>query len=303
MKYKAISIITIFIFSVLVWVFVSFSYEYSMHVSVPVVIKNLSKNSQVSLIKPSKINVLLKGKGWQLIQYSFGNVQNYVIDVQKSHNITKLVTKKYLSNNDWLTSNVEVISIDPEIIKIKVEKEYSKKVKIYPDINPIFKEGYGLVSEIICNPDSVLIFGPWSKTILIDQIKTEKTKLDNVESSQSLILKLLKPEYISLEKEETEVTFSVDRIVDKRFDNVEIQKINVPANHELILYPSRIAVVLKGGIQKLANLKSEDIHAVIDYNQAVADSVGALEPTINIEKYFKIIDIIPNKIKYIIKQL
>lgn len=302
MKYKAISIITIFFFSVLVWAFVSLSYEYSMQLTVPISIKNLPNQSKVSSIEPATINVLIKGKGWQLLPFSFGNIEDYIIDANDNQNPNKFFTKKYLADNSWLTSNTQVISIEPEIINVKVERGYSKKVKISPDVNLFFKDGFGLVSDIVCFPDSVQILGPWSRTILIDEIKTEKTVLNELESSQSVKLKLMKPEYIVLDKEETEISFSVERIVDKRFDQIEINKINVPTDRELILSPLKISVVLKGGIQKLANMKTEDLQVVIDYNQALTDSVGTLEPIVNHEKYFEVIDIIPNKIKYIIKQ-
>jgi len=302
MKSKVISIITVFVFSILLWVFVSLSDEYSSQFSVPIVIKNLPENSKVSLVEPSRVNILIKGKGWQLLQFDFGKEKNYVIDLKKHSNVNTILTRNFLSNNNWLTTNTQVISLEPELIKIKTEKAFSKKAKIFPDIILSFKENYGLVSDVSCNPDSIQIFGPWSKTLLIEEIKTEKVKLTNVESSQNILAKLVKPNFINFNLDEVEVKFEVEKIVDKLFENVKIQKLNVPFNKDLILSPASISIVLKGGIQKLALMKSDDIKASIDYNQVIYDSLGVIEPKINLQKYFEVIDVLPNKIKYIIKQ-
>jgi len=127
MKSKVISIITVFVFSILLWVFVSLSDEYSSQFSVPIVIKNLPENSKVSLVEPSRVNILIKGKGWQLLQFDFGKEKNYVIDLKKHSNVNTILTRNFLSNNNWLTTNTQVISLEPELIKIKTEKAFSKK--------------------------------------------------------------------------------------------------------------------------------------------------------------------------------
>jgi len=302
MKSKLISIITVFVFSVLLWVFVSLSNEYSNQYSFPILVRNLPENSKVSSVEPSRVSILIKGKGWNLLKFDFGKEEYFVIDLKRHQNINSVLTRKYLADNSWLTSDAQVISIEPEIIKIKTEKAFSKKVKITPNVFLSFRENYGLVSDIICKPDSVEIFGPWSRTILIDEIKTEKVILNEIETGQSFSVKLIKPQFISFNLEETEVSFEAEKMVDKLFENVEIDKLNVPSNKELLFSPTKVSVVLKGGIQKLASMKSQDFKVFVDYNKVINDSLGTIEPQIQLQKYFEVIDVIPNKIKCIIKQ-
>lgn len=302
MNSKILIIISVFFFSVILWVFVSFSEEYSIQISFPVDLKTNSSLYKVSSFNPSELNFTIKGKGWQLIKFAFGYKNKYRIWITSSKDNDKILSRNYLKYNSWLTNLVQVISVEPEVISIKIEKGLYKKVLIKPDIDITYKEGFGLVSDIKIIPDSLMIYGPSSRIALIQSISTDKIKLNNVEENQNLTVKLRRPDFINIPIQEVEISFEVEKIVDRQIDDVQVEIINLPLNKDLILSAQKISLILKGGIQKLANLKSSDILAQIDYNDAINDSLGFLIPEVSLPNRIDLIEIKPNKLKYIIKE-
>ena len=302
MNSKILIIISVFFFSVILWIFVSLSEEYSIQISFPVDIKTNSTSYKVSSFNPSELNFTIKGKGWQLIKFAFGYKNKYRIWITSSKDSDKILSRNYLKYNSWLTNLVQVISVEPEVISIKIEKGLYKKVLIKPDIDITYKEGFGLVSDIKIIPDSLMIYGPSSRIALIQSISTNKIKLNNIEENQNLTIKLRKPDFINVPIEEVEISFEVEKIVDRQIDDVQLEIINLPSNKDLILSAQKISLVLKGGIQKLANLKASDILAQIDYNDAIKDSLGFLIPEVSLPNRIDLIEIKPNKLKYIIKE-
>jgi len=302
MKSKAIIILSLFVFSLVLWIFVTLSKEYTTQLRVQISVNSNLANVKVSSINPSYLNISIKGKGWQMIKYLGGTSEKFYVEINNAKETNRFDLKNHLRFNPWLTNSVQVISLDPEVITVKSERAFSKKIPILPDLELYFKDGYGLVSEIKVVPDSIMIYGPWSKILLTPVIKTEKLVFNNLEEKISTSAKLINPEFITFSTSGVEISFDVEKIVDRQFDQIEVQTINIPSNKELLLSAEKISLVLKGGIQKLANLKSQELKAVIDYNDAINDSLGYLIPKISLPPNFELIEIKPNKIKYIIKQ-
>lgn len=302
MKSKVIIIFLLFIFSMILWSFVTLSEEYSTQITSPISIKTNSSFQKVSSITPTEVNFTIKGKGWQLLKFIFGFNESFKVQLNTVEEINKVNIRNYLKYNPWLTNSIQVISIEPEVISIKAEKAFTKVVPVIADLDLKFKDGYGLVSDIYINPDSINIYGPWSKTVLIQGVKTEKIILKDLEENVSITAKLIKPQFINFLSDEAEIKFEVEKIVDKQISGVEISIINLPPNKEILLSSEKLDLVLKGGIQKLANLKPDNIQAKIDYNDAENDSLGFLIPEIILPSKVELIEMKPPKLKYIIKQ-
>ena len=98
------------------------------------------------------------------------------------------------------------------------------------------------------------------------------------------------------------LSFDVQKIVDKSFEDISVEVKGVPPSRELLLFPSKITVTLRGGIKMLGTLKAEKIHAYVNFKNAFKDTLGVIEPTIEIPEYTKISNVEPKTLEYIIKQ-
>ena len=101
---------------------------------------------------------------------------------------------------------------------------------------------------------------------------------------------------------ECQVSFDVQKIVDKSFENLIIETRNIPSRYELIVAPTKLSLILRGGIGQLSKLKNDDLKVYVNFEQAITDTSGAIEPKIEIPEFTSIIDIKPSRLDYIIKK-
>ncbi|MCF6268423.1 MAG: YbbR-like domain-containing protein [Melioribacteraceae bacterium] len=299
---KLLKILLALIFSVILWVFVSFSNSYTTTFRVPVEFTNIKEGYALLSQTSSEIGLTIKGEGWSLAQITFGPETTFKISTNENIGIQNYNVSDAIGENRWLSSSIEVVSISPLEIGYSVERLNYKTIPIVADISIGIDEGFGLVSKVELTPDSVKISGPKS---LIDNIKsvvTEKYEFDNNDESISTQLKLKEIKHINFENDITNIEFVVQKIVDKTFNNIPIKIVNVPNLRELNLFPANIDVTLRGGLEDLGIQDVESISAVVDFNDAFRDTLGFVKPQITIPEFTTLINVKPNKLKYIIKQ-
>ena len=59
---------------------------------------------------------------------------------------------------------------------------------------------------------------------------------------------------------------------------------------------------MRGGISQLSKMKNNDLNVYVNFEQAINDTTGAIEPIIDIPEFTSLIDIKPNRLEYIIKK-
>ena len=79
----------------------------------------------------------------------------------------------YLESNRWLLSDVEIINIFPDSLRFFVERIISKKLPVISGLDLEFKPGYGLASDIVLRPDTVVVRGPFSLLKTMKEIRTD----------------------------------------------------------------------------------------------------------------------------------
>lgn len=302
MKKNIPTISLIIAFSILLWIFVSFEGDFSLSLKLPIRLIDIPENHSVSEISSNDVSISLKGKGWVLAQHTLGRDPKFNIPSPYESGVNEISTRNVLFANSWLSSALQLTEINPEKITIKIEETISKKVEIVPVISLNYKAGYGLVSPVTIEPDSVVVTGPKSIIDNINIVNTKTKMLSNIEDESSVILGLEGPQYVSMDVKDCKVSFDVQKIVDKVFEELEIDTKNIPSRYELIVSPNKLSIILRGGINLLSKLENKDINVFVNFEQAINDTNGAIEPNIVIPEFTSLIDIKPNRLDYIIKK-
>ncbi|MCB9207122.1 MAG: hypothetical protein H6610_04265 [Ignavibacteriales bacterium] len=302
MERKIITISLIVLFSVLLWIFVSFSGDFSISLNLPIQVIDVPENYSVSSVSANEVAISLKGQGWQLAQHTLGRDPKFFIPSPLELGQKDISARNVLHANSWLASTLQLVEISPEKIQITVEQTKSKKVEIVPVLALSYKPGYGLVSPIIIEPDSIEIVGPKSIIDDINIINTKNKALSNLEEKTSINLGVEIPRFISTDVNDCSISFEVQKIVDKTFENLVVDTKRIPSRYELILSPLKINVVVRGGINQLSKMKNEDLNVYVKFEQAINDTSGAIEPIIEIPEFTSLVDVKPNRLEYIIKK-
>lgn len=302
MRVKVLSILLIMLLAFLLWVFVSLDGEYFTSVDFNINFTDIPEGYSVSSASNDKINLQIKAQGFTLAKLIYGPKNEFNIAVKEEEGVQKVNLLNELDNNPWATSSIQINDISPADIDFTIEKIDTKYVALEPLLDIDFETGYGLIGDVKVTPDTVKINGPLSILNQINNLKTISQSIAGVESNQKIIAGIEIPEYIESNITNCIVEFEVQKIVDKTFEEILIETRGVPRTKELIIYPGKIQVILRGGINILGQMSSDQIKAHVTYNQALTDTLGSLRPIVEFPDNTEFIDTKPNKLEYIIKQ-
>lgn len=302
MKKKIITISVILFFSVALWIYVSLSNVFVTTIKVPINITDLPKNYSLGNSSITEVYIQVKGKGWDLAKLMLDPEVNFDISAHRRIGHRKNDLSDLIQANTWLTSSFQVLEISPSQIEYDIEKVGSKTVKLIKNFKLEFKPGYGPSSKIKIDPDMVEISGPANLLRNTDSIKTEYKEIPDISENVKFDLKIETPEGLTASTKMCTIELEVQKIVDKTFENIIVETRNVPPSKDLMLFPGKINVILRGGINKLGRLTNDSIKAYVDYWSALREEKGTIEPVIELPPFTTHVSTIPNKLEYIIKQ-
>lgn len=301
MKKKIITISVLAIFSILFWLSIALNNEYLSSINAKLVIKDPPKNYSISVELPDEILISVKGTGWNLLKYTLFEKAEFEISIHKKVGKKKIDLKDFVNSNNWLSSNFKVIDINPNSFDIDFERSISKTVRVYSKLKLDFENGYDIVSDIEIEPQFIEVVGAPSLLKRIDSVFTIQKEFNNIKENffENIPLQLIKGTEFS--NEYCTIKFNVQKIVDKNFENIPVNVINAPNDQEIILYPSKVNILLKGGINILGKLTNDSIKAFVDFDKLNRDDNYVI-PQVVLPKFIKLISIEPNNLEFVIKK-
>ena len=302
MKNNLHIIIISFLFSVILWISISLSNDFYSTFDISLKLVDFRQGLTSSSKIPQNISVKVKGKGWKLIAAEIGAEPSFTVTASGDTGQKYINLYNYLSENQWLSSDLEVIDISPDTLSFSIEKITSKKLKILPDFNINFKEGYGIASRISIVPDSVVVYGPLSELKKMTSVQTENLKLSDVGDKIIRRVDLKNIQGMTYEENNAIVAIDVQRIVDRNIDNINVDVFDVPRDREVVLLPNKISIGIRGGIDILGKLTGDEFKAYVNYRDLILDTLGAVVPHIELPRNVSIKYVKPEQLRYVIKK-
>ncbi|RJP74263.1 MAG: hypothetical protein C4539_00465 [Ignavibacteriales bacterium] len=299
---KILSISAIIVFSIVLWGSVSLSYYYTTTITVPLKITNLPDGFIVGSATEKEVTINLRGEGWKLLSLFWGSKPEFKIPIGTRYDGETYYLKDAIKENNWLDNNIQVFDISPTKMSFGIERIREKRIKIYPDVSLSFKQDYILGSDIAISPESILVFGTRNKLSGIDSLPTIKKYYSDLESSVDEQIEIQPIDGLSYESNYCSLNFDVQKVADKSFENLEVEITNTPPSRELLLFPNKISLILRGGINILGKLENEEIKASVDFRKVLQDTTGSVAPSLTIPKFLKVVEVKPEFLKYIIKK-
>ena len=250
---------------------------------------------------PAELNLRVKGEGWRLVSINVGPETEFRVSVGGDSGWHHINMYNFLESNRWLLSDVEIINLYPDSLNFYVEKIFSKKLPVVPNLFLEFKPGYDLASEIILQPDSVFVKGPFSYLKSRNEIYTSEKKLIGLDSKISTETTLEKLNGFQYNTSSVEAFLDVQRIVDKQFDDITVEVRDIPQGREVVLLPNKISLNVRGGIEILGKLKPELFHTYISYQTLLRDTTGSVVPKIILPKNVSLQFSKPDRLRYVIR--
>ncbi|MFO7448338.1 MAG: hypothetical protein R6W90_18405 [Ignavibacteriaceae bacterium] len=295
-------IIITFVFSFVLWFSISLSNDYYTNFDVPVKLVDFPSGYTTGTEIPKSVSVKLKGRGWKLLTINLASESEYLVSVGKDSGRRYVNLYNFLIENQWLSSDIEVIEISPDTLSFYVEKIDSKKVAITPDLSLSFKPGFGMAERVKIFPDSTIVHGPASVVKTIYSVPTENLELGNLDKKTTETVNLKNQQGMNYQNGYVTVAINVQKIVDKDIDNINVEVMDVPPDRDVVLLPNKITVGIRGGIDILGKVGPEQIRAFTHYRDIVIDTLGSIKPRIELPENTSLLYTKPERMRYIIKK-
>ena len=302
MKKKIPIIAVAIIFSIILWGTISLSEEYYSDVEIPLKITDFPKDYTISSEIPERMTIKLKGFGWKLFSLNVGQDVSYNISVKGDSGFINIKLIDYLTDNRWVISELEVIDIIPGSLSFLVERRTEKKVPIVANLNLDFKAGYGLATDIELKPDSVLVNGPISVINSLTELRTKEIVLSSLDKKTIENTGFIDLPGSIYGTDFATVTLDIQRIVDKQFDEIIVEVLDVPPDRDVVLLPNKVSFGVRGGIDILGKLDKGQFEAFVFYRHVVLDTLGNVNPQVRLPENTNLIYLKPERLRYVIKK-
>ncbi len=301
MRKKLYIFIAAVLFAIIFWGSISLSGSYYANIDVALKLFDFPDGYTTGSNLPDNVSIKLKGEGWKLVTLNIGAESEYRVSVESDSGLKYVNLYNNLANNRWILSETEVIDINPDTIAFFVERIVSKKVPVLVDLGLEFKTGYGLASNILVAPDSVIVSGPVSIMKDLKKISTVRKSLSSLDNKKVVNINLPKTTGITYNSNLIEVALDVQRIVDKQFDNIPVDVLDVPQDISVVLLPNTVGCSVRGGVNVLGNLNEDQFKAYLFYSDIVSDTLGSVVPHLELPENTSLMFIKPERVRYIIK--
>lgn len=287
--------------SIIFWLSIVLSQDYTHLVSFPIKYINYpSKEILVSTL-PKKIELTLSGKGIDLLKAIWWNSKDTI-----QVDLTDALKNGFIKTEDQLNieknlKELTLINIFPDSIFLRFEREFQKKVPIFPNLNYALKEGYQFVNPPIFYPDSVTIKGTEEDLKNIYFWDTQPLSL-NLMGSGNVEIPLKIQENIGIFPKSVMMKYNIQKFV-QGIIVLPIEVENMPLNKTIRLYPNTLSLRYVTPINYFDKLKSSHFRVFIDYNK-IDHRFAYVVPEIQADTHLvKSFYPTPKGIKYIVRNL
>ncbi len=263
---------------------------------------NLPEDKVPSEPLPSEITLYIETTGFKLFWSKIRKPVRVQVDLS-SLQADYLPTADLLSViASQLSSDYELVDIIPDTLDFKFDKGITKQVPVIADILISFKKQYDFMEPLHITPQYVMVNGPENILDTITSWKTERRLFENLDRLQQGEIALLAPASptIALQPKKIRYTIAVEEYTEKTLD-IEIEKMNVPPNRQINMFPNKVSVVFRVGLSNYEQVSAETFSAVADFYGVDMNRSKYVPVKIELApSYIKNLDYSPKSVEYII---
>lgn len=248
------------------WFFNALNKSYTTNINFPLSFEYDRENFVPVRSLPALVRLNVTGNGWDLFKRSTGvKVVPLEIPLERPSDVKKIVGN---SLQPYFSSQVEGMELNfvlTDTLFVDLEPKAGRWIRLTMDsIQFSLKRGYGLVSKVDINPDSIYVEGPRP---LINRIKEPfkiRLRQRNIDESfsEDVEIDLPQSDVIKRNPPTTSIKFKVDRMINL-IDSVRLTAENIPPT---ISYIQDAWIPVTFEVPEGTNLRAmlKDVQAVMD---------------------------------------
>ena len=285
------------VLAALLWGYVTLTRTYEDYISVPFNVVTPTSAALLSTV-PDRVTVRVRGTGWQLLNMRLiSNTTTNTLDLsllKPTDQMTYIVTKTDLLRSIVATPGTQVLDVTPGSMTLATGDVAVRRVPVRLRSSVMCRDGFMAIGEPRVQPMTVELRG---SAAVIDKISSWPTELLVLEDQHdggefTIALSDSMSTLMSVTPTTVRVVTDVQQSADLVVDGVAVEYAAVNRRNDLRIRPSRVSVIVKGGIADLSRLTSRHFRAIIDDSTSLA--TGLARPRIEAPSTVVVIGTIPS---------
>ncbi len=311
---RSVAFLLCLLLSGLFWVLTSLSKEYVDELNIPITYQNLPDDLLIANQPTTVVKAKVKGFGFDLLWYwfQFEKLEIPVIaDPAELASIRRkgkqyhyiLTRDKYGRMESIEDEQLEILSISPDTLFLKFTPKFTKLVPVKLNANISFAKQFGMVSDAVLVPDSILLIGPKKDIDTIYFVLTDAQSWLGLNESVTAEVPLKKPAglpFVRLSQTNVQVELNVVEFT----EGSVMVPIRVEADRPetVKVFPSEVEIKYQVPLSSYDNVNADQFLATVTLN---AKSLGSASLPVTLERKpaeVNQIRIIPSQVEFIIQK-
>ncbi len=282
------------------WFFNALNKSYTTNINFPLVFDYDHEKFIPIRPLPEAVRFNVTGIGWNLFRRSAGlNVVPLVVPLLQPSDVKKIVgsTLPTLISNQPEEFSINFVLTDT--LHVAIEPKTTRRVSLKLDAPSIlFRRGYGLVSDVKIEPDSIFIEGPVKLIKGISDPIFLKLSDRNIDEnfSENLEVKFLNDELIKRDPPTVAVNFEVDNFLEV-VDSVRLKVINPPKNSWPFIEGKEIVCTVSVP-ESFEGFSVDSLRALVDLRNIKKGENKVLPTVVGLPPYGRVVKIDSISIKF-----
>ena len=292
------------LFGILVWLSVALREEYTVTVSAPFVVQGIPEGRALSSPIPRSVQFRFRGEGWRLAGLFLG--PDLALRFRFASTSSEPMT---LTGEDFLEgighhAGITLLDVKPDSVRLETDRLVERRVPVVPSYTITFRNGYGQIGSAEVRPESVLVSGAASVLQHLDRWTTQRAVFRDIRTSLDVEVPLAQSESytVTFSERAVRLRIEVQAFAERVLGGIPVEVRGVPLTQEVLFIPPKIELVVRGGIQRLSSVETQDVLAWVDYQSVIIDTTGIVDMQIRTPEGIQVVQKRPERLRYIIRK-
>lgn len=288
--------------STVFWFINTLEKERETTLSIPIRYAHIPKNILLTNTPESKLNLSIKDKGANLLNYYSKKALPLTIDLNRTFyekGSIMIISDELLDKvSKQILPTTVIQSISPDTLFIQYEKLSQRVVPIRISGNIELAQQYTLSEEVRIEPAEITVFGPKHILDTLSYIPTEEIDFKDIQDTVSKRIKLNSQENLRFSTHEVDIHIASEMFTEKDI-KLPITCINCPGNLMIRTFPTSVNVKFNVGLSRFN--EAENIKIILDYNEIEAGSAKQRLKPVCSDSHISNICLSPEEVEFILE--
>ncbi len=275
------------------WFFNALNKEYTTNITFPVAFDYNQKNYVSVEPLPQEISLNVTAVGWNLFRRSIGvNVPALLIPLERPSEVRKIVGSTLPGFISDQLKEMQINFVLTDTLFLHIEPKAGRWISLSLDsVSQHISAGYGQLSEVSIQPDSIFIEGPiYIVTALKEPYPLLITKSEITSNFDEEVEVVFTSPSIRRNPPTVRIKFDVGKLVEVT-DSLSLELVNVPSTYKSIKSIKKISATFRIAENAEATFQTDSVKAIVDLLDYKKGKYKVLPKVVGLPKFVELVQV------------